>query len=80
LEDLNLNDRVTLVMDMDVRQARIKAAFLKALDRSIDSVGSTVLAECFGDIIGTGALDNALEGDFIAAFGTAKQSIEVYRI
>lgn len=53
---------------------KIKTAFLKTLDRSIDAIGNDALVECFGDELSSAF---ALEGDFIAAFGHAKLSMEV---
>ena len=65
-------------MSADVRQERIRAAFLKTLDRSIDAISGSVLAEAFDEEL-TRVLGNSLHAEFITTFGTAKRSIEVQR-
>ena len=63
-------------MSADVRQERIRAAFLKTLDRSIDAISGSVLAEAFDEELAR-VLGNSLNAEFITTFGNAKRSIEV---
>ena len=62
-------------MTTDIRQERVRAAFLKTLDRSIDAISGSILAEGFEEEL-TRLLGNGLHAEFITTFGHAKKNIE----
>ena len=63
-------------MSAEIRQGKVRAAFLKTLDRSIDAISGPVLAEAFDEEL-TRLLGNSLHAEFITTFGNAKKNIEV---
>ena len=66
-------------MEDEERRNRLKSGFLKTLDKSIDSVRSSMLIECFGEEI-LSILGNSIEGDLINNLGAAKFNLEVSKL
>ena len=66
-------------MEDEERRNRLKSGFLKTLDKSIDSVRSSMLIECFGEEL-LSILGNSIEGDLINNLGAAKFNLEVCRL
>lgn len=60
-----------------VREERLRGAFHKTIDRSIDGIQESVLNECFGDEL-MSSLGNSIPGEFMNIFGGAKVKMEVY--